>query len=84
MLDKKQEKDLRRLALEIRIGTVEAIKSRGFGHIGGSLKKECPAISSFKLVSKRHPSCQRSALPKRARSHVNARRLRAVAVFWTR
>lgn len=37
MLDKKQEKDLRRLALEIRIGTVEAIKSRGFGHIGGCL-----------------------------------------------
>lgn len=37
MLDKKQEKDLQRLALEIRIGTVEAIKSRGFGHIGGSL-----------------------------------------------
>ena len=29
--------DLRRFALKIRIGTVEALKSRGFGHIGGSL-----------------------------------------------
>lgn len=29
--------DLRRLALKIRIGSVEALKARGFGHIGGSL-----------------------------------------------
>ena len=29
--------DLRRFALKIRIGTVEALKARGFGHIGGSL-----------------------------------------------
>ena len=29
--------DLRRFALNIRIGTVEALKARGFGHIGGSL-----------------------------------------------
>jgi transketolase len=31
------KKDLEKFALQIRIGTVECIKSRGFGHIGGSL-----------------------------------------------
>lgn len=31
------KKELEKLALKIRIGTVECIKSRGFGHIGGSL-----------------------------------------------
>ncbi len=31
------KKELELLALKIRIGTVECIKSRGFGHIGGSL-----------------------------------------------
>lgn len=31
------KKELDAFALKIRIGTVEAIKSRGFGHIGGSL-----------------------------------------------
>lgn len=31
------KKELDAFALQIRIGTVEAIKSRGFGHIGGSL-----------------------------------------------
>ena len=36
MTDKKRL-DLRRFALKIRIGTVEALKARGFGHIGGSL-----------------------------------------------
>ena len=29
--------ELKRFALKIRLGTVEALKSRGFGHIGGSL-----------------------------------------------
>ncbi len=29
--------DLKRFALQIRLGTVEAIQARGFGHIGGSL-----------------------------------------------
>ena len=37
MLEKNQEKELRRLALEIRIGAVEEFKARGFGHVGGSL-----------------------------------------------
>lgn len=37
MLDQNKQKELERFALQIRIGTVEALKSRGFGHIGGSL-----------------------------------------------
>ena len=36
-MTQEQVKKLREFALEIRIGTVECIKSRGFGHIGGSL-----------------------------------------------
>ena len=32
-----RKRELQKLALEIRIGTVECIRSRGFGHIGGSL-----------------------------------------------
>ena len=31
------KKELDAFALQIRIGAVEAIKSRGFGHVGGSL-----------------------------------------------
>ena len=37
MMTPELKKDLQKLALQIRIGTVECIKSRGFGHIGGSL-----------------------------------------------
>lgn len=37
MLDNQLEKELRRFALEIRIGAVEEFKARGFGHVGGSL-----------------------------------------------
>ena len=29
--------ELQRFALQIRIGIVDALKARGFGHIGGSL-----------------------------------------------
>ncbi len=36
-MTKEQIKELEKFALEIRIATVECIKSRGFGHIGGSL-----------------------------------------------
>ena len=36
-MDKEQIKKLQEFALQIRIATVECIKSRGFGHIGGSL-----------------------------------------------
>lgn len=37
MFDEKMKKDLQRFALQIRIGTLESIGSRGFGHAGGSL-----------------------------------------------
>ena len=37
MLEKQLEKELKRFALEIRIGAIEEFKARGFGHIGGSL-----------------------------------------------
>lgn len=36
-MDKKEIQELKKFACEIRIGTIEAIKSRGFGHVGGSL-----------------------------------------------
>lgn len=36
-MDATLSKELRKLALEIRIGIVEQIQARGFGHIGGSL-----------------------------------------------
>ena len=36
-MDKEQVRKLEEFALQIRIATVECIKSRGFGHIGGSL-----------------------------------------------
>lgn len=36
-MDNKLKVDLERLALEIRIGILEQLKSRGFGHAGGSL-----------------------------------------------
>ena len=43
-LTDKKRKELEKLALKIRIGTVEAIKARGFGHIGGSLSI-CDALA---------------------------------------
>ncbi len=36
-MDKNEILELKKFATEIRIGTVEAIKSRGFGHVGGTL-----------------------------------------------
>ena len=36
-MDASLNKELQKLALEIRIGIVEEIQARGFGHIGGSL-----------------------------------------------
>ena len=32
-----KEKELQLFALQIRIGLLEAIRARGFGHVGGSL-----------------------------------------------
>ncbi|MBQ4417395.1 MAG: transketolase [Lachnospiraceae bacterium] len=43
-LSDEKRKELEKLALRIRIGCVEAIKSRGFGHIGGSLSV-CDALA---------------------------------------
>ena len=43
-LSEEKRRELEKLALKIRIGTVEAIKSRGFGHIGGSLSI-CDALA---------------------------------------
>ncbi len=36
-MDQNLEKELKRFALQIRIGAVEEFKARGFGHVGGSL-----------------------------------------------
>jgi len=36
-MDASKKKELEKLAIKIRIGIVEEIKARGFGHIGGSL-----------------------------------------------
>ena len=43
-MDAQLKKDLQKFAAQIRVGTVESIKSRGFGHIGGSLSV-CDALS---------------------------------------
>ena len=43
-MDKAQKTQLEQLALRIRIGVVEEIKARGFGHIGGSLSV-CDALA---------------------------------------
>ena len=43
-LSEEKRRELEKLALQIRIGTVEAIKARGFGHIGGSLSI-CDALA---------------------------------------
>lgn len=45
-MDASLNKELQKLALEIRIGIVEEIQARGFGHIGGSLSLAgCPGRS---------------------------------------
>lgn len=43
-MDAELKKSLQKFACQIRIGTVESIKSRGFGHIGGALSV-CDALS---------------------------------------
>lgn len=49
------KKELEKFATEIRIGTVEAIKSRGFGHIGGSLSVCDTLAVLYKEVMKYDP-----------------------------
>ena len=36
-MDSKEILELKKFATEIRIGTIDSIKSRGFGHVGGTL-----------------------------------------------
>ena len=43
-MDAQLKKDLQKFAAQIRVGTVESIASRGFGHIGGALSI-CDALS---------------------------------------
>lgn len=43
-MDAELKKSLQKFAAQIRIGTVESIKSRGFGHIGGALSV-CDALA---------------------------------------
>lgn len=43
-MDAQLKKDLQKFAAQIRIGTVESIASRGFGHIGGALSI-CDALA---------------------------------------
>lgn len=36
-MEDQKRRELKKLALEIRIGIIEQLKARGFGHVGGSL-----------------------------------------------
>lgn len=36
-MEKQEIQKLKEFACKIRIGTIDAIKSRGFGHVGGAL-----------------------------------------------
>ena len=50
------KKELDTFALQIRIGAVEAIKSRGFGHVGGSLSVADALAVLYGAVMKVDPS----------------------------
>lgn len=54
-MDKKEIQELKKFACEIRIGTVEAIKSRGFGHIGGTLSMADTLAVLYKKIMKYDP-----------------------------
>jgi len=43
-MDAQLKKDLQKFAAQIRVGTIESIRSRGFGHIGGALSI-CDALA---------------------------------------
>lgn len=45
-MNAKGKRELQKLALQIRIGAVEKFKTRGFGHIGGSLSA-CDALAAL-------------------------------------
>lgn len=50
-----ERKELEKFATEIRIATVECIKSRGFGHVGGSLSIADALAVLYKKVMKYDP-----------------------------
>ena len=55
MLNEEKRKAIEKFALQVRIGTVETINARGFGHIGGSLSA-CDAIAVlYEAVMKYDP-----------------------------
>ncbi len=55
-MTQEQVKELQEFALQIRIGTVECIKSRGFGHIGGSLSVADALAVLYKCIMNVDPS----------------------------
>ena len=60
-MDQSKVKELKIFAQEIRIGTVECIKSRGFGHIGGSLSVADALAVLYGEVMKVDPSDPKKA-----------------------
>ena len=62
-MDAELKKNLTKLATEIRIATVEALKSRGFGHIGGSLSI-CDALAVL-YGSQMHVDPKNPKMPER-------------------
>lgn len=62
-MDAELKKSLQKFAAEIRIGTVEAIKSRGFGHIGGALSV-CDALAVL-YGSQMHVDPENPKMPER-------------------
>ncbi len=55
-MTQEQIKELQEFALQIRIATVECIKSRGFGHIGGSLSVADTLAVLYKCIMNVDPS----------------------------
>ena len=54
-MDKKEIQELKKFACEIRIGTIESIKSRGFGHVGGTLTMADTLSVLYKKIMKFDP-----------------------------
>lgn len=54
-MTQEQIKELKEFALQIRIATVECIKSRGFGHIGGSLSVADALAVLYKCILRVDP-----------------------------
>lgn len=54
-MDTGQKLELMKIALQIRIGALEAIRSRGFGHVGGSLSVADALAVLYGAVMKYNP-----------------------------